>query len=230
MKTLAVIPARGGSKRIPRKNIRKFLGKPVIAYSIQAALDSALFDEVMVSTDDVEIGQVAQAFGARIPFFRSAQTSDDYAAISDVLAEVLTEYEARSEIFDDICVLYPAAPFVTGARIAQGIDLLRRGGHDAVFYVVRYSHPIQRALTLSGGRLSYFHPEHMNTRTQDLTPAYHDSGQLFWITRQSFERRRSVFVENIGAVELPESEVQDIDSPEDWELAELKYRLWSGQH
>jgi pseudaminic acid cytidylyltransferase len=225
MKTLAVIPARGGSKRIPRKNIRLFLGKPVISYSIDAALKADLFDEVMVSTEDTEIASIAQKCGAQVPFLRSAQTADDASAISDVLGEVLDQYGSLGKRFENICVMYPAAPFVTAEHIKHGFDLLSRGHHEAVFYVVKFSYPIQRAMTLDGGTLSFLHPEHINKRSQDLPPAYHDAGQLFWITSQSFLRNRSVFVDNIGSIELPEREVQDIDTEEDWKLAELKYRL-----
>jgi pseudaminic acid cytidylyltransferase len=225
LKTLAVIPARGGSKRIPRKNIRPFMEKPIISYSIRAALDAAIFDEIMVSTEDPEIADISRAYGAQIPFLRSAQTSDDYSTISNVLAEVLERYDSLGMLFENICVIYPAAPFVTAERIKQGFDLLCGGVHDAVFYVVRFCHPIQRALTIDGGKLSFIHPEHMSKRSQDFKAAYHDAGQLLWITRDAFFRERSVFVENIGAIELPEMEVQDLDTMEDWNLAELKYRL-----
>jgi pseudaminic acid cytidylyltransferase len=229
LKALAVIPARGGSKRIPRKNIRPFIDKPIISYSIRAALEADLFDEVMVSTDDLEIADIAKMYGAQIPFLRSADTSDDYSTISDVLGEVLERYGSLGKRFENICVVYPAAPFVTAERIKQGFDLLCGGHHDAVFYVVRFSYPVQRALTINGGRLSFIHPENARKRSQDLGATYHDAGQLFWISRQAFLRERSVFVENIGAVELPEREVQDIDTLEDWELAELKYRSLSAR-
>jgi N-acylneuraminate cytidylyltransferase len=225
MRTLAVIPARGGSKRIPRKNIRPFLDRPIISYPISAALNSDLFDEVMVSTEDPEIAEISKMHGAHIPFLRSSGTSDDMSTISDVVDEVIAQYETLGKSFDLICVIYPTAAFVTPERIKQGYELLRGNHHDAVFYVVKSSHPIQRALTLDGGRLSFMYPENANKRSQDLKAAYHDAGQLFWITRDAFFRERSVFVENIGAVELAEREVQDIDTLEDWELAELKYRL-----
>ena len=225
MKTLAVIPARGGSKRIPRKNVRQFLDKPIISYSISAALKANIFDEVMVSTKDPEIADISKMFGAQIPFLRSAETSDDYSTISDVLGEVLAQYETLGKFFENICVIYPTAPLITAERIKQGFNLLCGNNHDAVFYVVKFSYPIQRALTLDGGKLSFIHPENVDTRSQDLKAAYHDAGQLFWITRQAFFRQRSVFVDNIGAVELPEREAQDIDTEEDWEMAELKYRL-----
>jgi pseudaminic acid cytidylyltransferase len=225
MKTLAVIPARGGSKRIPRKNIRQFLDKPIISYSISTALKADLFDEVMVSTEDPEIADISRLFGAQVPFLRSAGASDDHSTISDVLGEVLAQYESQGKLYENVCVIYPAAPCITAQRIRQGFDLLCGGHHDAVFYVVKFSYPIQRALVVDGGRVSFIHPENMNKRSQDLKAAYHDAGQLFWITRQAFLRKRTVFVDNIGAVELPESEVQDIDTEEDWEMAELKYRL-----
>jgi len=225
MKTLAVIPARGGSIRIPRKNIRLFLDKPIISYSISAALNADMFDEVMVSTEDPEIADISQSFGAQVPFLRSAKTADDYATVSDVLGEVLERYELAGKHFENICVMYPTAPFITTERIKKGFDLLRGGNHDAVFYVVRFSYPVQRALSIDEGRLSFMYPENTNKRSQDLKAAYHDAGQLFWITRDAFFRERSVFVDNIGAVDVLEREVQDIDTMEDWRLAEVKYRL-----
>jgi pseudaminic acid cytidylyltransferase len=226
MNTLAVIPARGGSKRIPRKNIRAFLERPIISYSISAALNSDIFDEVMVSTENPEIAEISKVSGAHIPFLRSAGTSDDYSTISDVLAEVLERYEALGKLFDDVCVIYPTAPFVTGEKIKQGLNLLRGNHHDAVLYVAKFSYPIQRALSIDSGKLSFLYPENIDKRSQDLKATYHDAGQLFWITRQAFLMNRSVFVDNMGVIELPETEVQDIDTMEDWRLAELKYRLF----
>jgi len=196
-----------------------------MSYSLGAALKADMFDEVMVSTDDPEIADLSKKFGAQIPFLRSAATSDDYSTISDVLGEVLEQYESVGKLFDNICVIYPTAPSITAERIKQGFDLLCGSNHDAVFYVVKFSYPIQRALTIDGGRLSFIYPENANKRSQDLQAAYHDAGQLFWITRDAFFRERSVFVDNIGAIEVPEREVQDIDTMEDWRLAELKYRL-----
>jgi pseudaminic acid cytidylyltransferase len=225
MKTLAVIPARGGSKRIPRKNIRNFFGKPIIAYSIEAAIKADVFDEIMVSTDDPEIAGIAGKCGAQIPFLRSAASSGDNAMISDVLAEVLAQYESLGKAFDEVCVIYPTAPLVTADRIRQGFDRLRDGNYDAVWYVVRFSYPVQRALVIENGKISFLSPENINRRSQDLRASYHDAGQLFWITRQAFLRNNTVFAENTGAIELPELEVQDIDTPEDWALAELKFRL-----
>lgn len=225
-----MIPARGGSKRIPRKNIRQFLGKPVISYSISAALKADIFDEVMVSTDDPGIAEISKSFGAEIPFPRSHDTSDDHSTISDVVGEVLGQYETLGKQFDFICVVYPAAPLITAERIKQGFDLLREGPFDAVFYVAKFSYPVQRALTIDRGRLSFVYPENINKRSQDLESTYHDAGQMIWIAREAFIRDGSVFVKNIGAVELPEMEFQDIDTMEDWRLAELKYRLFTETH
>lgn len=222
MKMLALIPARGGSKRIPKKNIREFFGRPIISYSIAAALEAEIFDEVMVSTDNTEIAEISKTIGAQIPFLRSADTSDDHSTISDVVDEVLAQYEARGKLFDVVCVIYPTAPFVTAEKIKRGLNLLLERNHEAVFYVVKFSHPIQRAWTIDGEKLSFVSPENKNRRSQDLQATYHDAGQLFWITRQAFLRNRNVFVDDIGAVELPEREVQDIDTLEDWALAELK--------
>jgi pseudaminic acid cytidylyltransferase len=226
MKQLAIIPARGGSKRIPRKNIRQFLDRPIIAYSIGAALKADLFDEVMVSTEDPEIADVSKMFGAQIPFLRSAGTAGDYSTISDVVGEVLEQYTTLGKIFENICVIYPTAPFVTAGRIKQGFDLLRSDHRDAVWCVVKFDYPVQRALTIEGGKLSFMFPENIASRSQDLKTAYHDAGQLLWIDRQAFFRNRSVCTDNTGVIELTETEAQDIDTMEDWKLAELKYRLF----
>lgn len=224
-RSIAIITARGGSKRIPRKNIKDFLGKPIIAYSIAAALDAGCFDEVMVSTDDLEIAEVARKAGANVPFLRSAETSNDFATTADVLMEVLGEYIQRGEVFDHACCIYPTAPFVTAERLKKAYDLLLQAGADTVLPVVRFSFPIQRALSIENSRLKLLWPEHRNTRSQDLTPAYHDSGQFYFFSTDRFLKTHDLFGSNSVPIELPESEVQDIDTEEDWKIAEIKYEM-----
>ena len=221
---VAIITARGGSKRIPRKNIKPFLGRPIIAYSIAAALESGCFDEVMVSTDDLEIAQLARELGARVPFLRSPETSNDFATTADVLAEVLGEYRRLGELFGAACCIYPTAPFVTPQRLRQAHDLLLAGA-DTVLPVVRFGFPIQRALGIENGRLQPLWPEHLDTRSQDLAPAYHDSGQFYFFQVLRFLETRQLFGGNTVPIELPESEVQDIDTEEDWKVAEVKYSM-----
>lgn len=227
-RSIAVITARGGSKRIPRKNIKDFLDKPIIAYSIAAALDARCFDEVMVSTDDREIADVARLCGAKIPFFRSAETSNDFATTADVLVEVLNEYLARGEEFAYACCIYPTAPFVTADKLRRGHDLLRSTGADSAVPVVKFGYPIQRALKIEEGGVKMIWPEHQDSRSQDLMPAYHDCGQFYWIRTQSFLQQKRLFADHTVPIEVPESEVQDIDTDEDWKIAEMKYRILMG--
>ncbi len=224
-KKIAIIPARGGSKRIPRKNIRDFLGKPVIAYSIEAALKSGLFDEVMVSTDDEEISRIAQQYGASVPFVRSEESANDYATLADVLSEVINEYDQRGMTFDTVCCLLPTAPLVTHTDLINGYDKLREG-YDSVCPVVAFSYPILRSLELNEtGILRMKWPEYASTRSQDLQPAYHDSGTFYWIKRETLIQEKKLFATNGSAIVLDECSVQDIDTLTDWKLAELKYKL-----
>jgi len=222
---IAIITARGGSKRIPRKNIKDFLGKPIIAYSITAALEAGCFDEVMVSTDDQEIADIAEKFGAKVPFLRSVEASDDFATTADVLAEVLSKYRQRGDVFEYSCCIYPTAPFVTAENLKYGLDLLLKTGADAVLPVVRFSCPIQRALKIEGNRLSMIWPEQINSRSQDLMSAYHDSGQFYFFLVKRFLETHNLYGEHALPIVLPESEVQDIDTEEDWKVAELKYQI-----
>ncbi len=226
MKSLAIITARGGSKRIPRKNLRPFCGTPIIGYSIRAARAAGCFDEVMVSTDDAEIAEVARGFGAIVPFFRSAQTSDDHATTADVLVEVLTEYAHRGRQFDMACCIYPTAPFVTAEVLNDGQRrLLSDPALDSVVPVVRFGYPIQRALKIEDGRLAMIWPENLSVRSQDLMPAYHDVGQFYWFRVEPFLRHRCLFAPNTAPIVVPEWSVQDIDNEDDWILAETKYQV-----
>jgi pseudaminic acid cytidylyltransferase len=226
MKRLAIIPARGGSKRIPRKNIKNFLGKPIIAYSIEAALKSGLFDEVMVSTDDAEIAEIAKKFGAKVPFLRSAKNADDFATTADVLVEVLETYNAQNQAFDTMCCIYSTAPFITSERLQEGCELLETKKYSTVLPVLKFSFPIQRAVSLDTvNKVAFFQPEYQLTRSQDLTAAFHDSGQFYWLSVSSFVETKKIWTDNTGAIILTEMEVQDIDTLEDWEIAEFKYKL-----
>jgi pseudaminic acid cytidylyltransferase len=224
MSAVAIITARGGSKRIPRKNLRPFLGKPIIAYSIAAALESELFDEVMVSTDDAEIADVARALGAEVPFMRSVKTSDDYATTADVLHEVIDEYAARGTVFDFACCIYPTAPFVTADKLNRAFALLQETDADTVLPIARFSFPIWRSFRKEGDRVFFNWPEHAPTRSQDLPPAFHDTGQFYFFRPEMFKQTDLLITQNTIGIEVPETEVQDIDSEEDWVIAELKYR------
>lgn len=223
MKAICLIPARGGSKRIPRKNIRPFLGQPIIMHPIRAALASGCFDEVMVSTDDAEIAEVARTAGATVPFRRSAENSNDQAGTIPVLLEVLAAYARAGREFDLGCCLYPTAVFATPALLVRGRDLLvAEAGTDSVIPVVRYGYPIQRSLRMEDGRLAMRWPEHLQARSQDLEPAYHDAGQFYWFRIATLLREGRLLTGSTRGLELPDSEVQDVDNEVDWQLAEIK--------
>lgn len=225
MKKLCIIPARGGSKRIPRKNIKSFMGKPIIAYSIEAALTSGLFDEVMVSTDDEEMARVAQQYGAGVPFMRSSETANDYATTVDVLTEVIHTYEQRGCSFDTICCLYATAPFVTAGRLREASARLS-DTVDACFTMVEYSYPIQRSLRINReGLVEMAYPEHLKSRSQDLEKTYHDAGQFYFVKTDALLTEKTVWCKRTAPLVLPELEVQDLDTETDWQLAEMKYKL-----
>ena len=224
MSRIAIIPARGGSKRIPHKNIRPFLGKPMIAYSIEAALTSGLFDEVMVSTDDPEIAEIALQYGAKVPFMRSATTSDDYATLADVVHEVITRYAANDRCFDAFCCILATAPLLTPERLREGVRLMEEEGFESVFPVLKFSYPIQRSLQITDGRATLVYPEFATARSQDLPARYHDSGQFYWMHTGPFMELKTLFTAHSGAIILSETEVQDIDTEEDWTMAEIKYK------
>ncbi|MBO5144531.1 MAG: pseudaminic acid cytidylyltransferase [Lachnospiraceae bacterium] len=225
MKSVAIITARGGSKRIPRKNIKPFVGRPIIEYSIEAALQADMFHEVMVSTDDEEIAEAARKAGAKVPFFRSEQTSNDFATTADVIAEVLECYERIGMSFHAACCIYPTAPFVTANAIKTAMMLLEQEKADSVIPVVRFSFPPQRCVVIREGRLTPKWPENMAKRSQDLEPFYHDCGQFYCLNVESFKKQKAIWMENVVPFIQDEMNVQDIDTPEDWKLAEMKYRL-----
>lgn len=224
-KILAIIPARGGSKRIPRKNTRDFLGKPIIAYSIEVALKSGLFDEVMVSTDDQEIADIAIKYGAKVPFFRSEKNSDNHSTTVDVIEEVLLEYKKNGKEYDYSCCLYPTAPFITPERLKEAVQLLEKSSADSVVSVTSFSFPIWRSFKIdNGGLVKMNWPENMHVRSQDLPPAYHDCGQFYCLDVKRFLVQKKLFTENTLPVIISEIEVQDIDNEEDWQMAEIKYK------
>lgn len=225
MKSIAIITARGGSKRIPKKNIREFCGKPILAYSIEAALESEVFDEVMVSTDSIEIADVAKAYGANVPFLRSEKAASDFATTRDVLLEVIDEYGKRGQVFDEMVCIYPTAPFITGKRLKESLALMRKEKGSLVIPVVRFSYPPQRAYVVENGRLTFKWEEYRNSRSQDLEVFYHDAGQFYCYNVPDYIKNNGIIVDNIIPLELPESEVQDIDNEEDWRIAEMKFEL-----
>lgn len=222
---LCVIPARGGSKRIPGKNIKDFQGLPIIAYSIRTALESGLFDYVMVSTDDEDIANVSKFFGATVPFNRSVNNSNDYATTFDVISEVLLEYEKLQINFDAICCLYPCAPFVTKEKLEEAFQLMILKGFDTVFPVVCYSNPIQRAFKLKNSKAEMVEPAYQNSRSQDLEKSYFDAGQFYWGMSEKLVNKKELFTNNSGCIILDEIHAHDIDNEIDWQIAELKYKL-----
>ena len=228
MNNVAIITARGGSKRIPRKNIRSFLGKPIISYVIDAALKSGLFAEVMVSTDDDEIAEVAKQYGASVPFLRSTKTADDFATTADVLTEVLHQYAHQNQVFDYACCLYPTAPFVTPDLLRRAFSTLTEKEFDTIYPVQRFGFPIQRAVLLHNEKVQWFQPEHALTRSQDLESAYHDAGQFYFVNVAMFQQNHRLITNNSGGIVVPELEAHDIDSEEDWQVAELKFRMMTG--
>ena len=225
MKKICIIPARGGSKRIERKNIRPFFGKPIIAYSIEAAIQSELFDEVMVSTDDDEIAQTARHCGAAVPFMRSAKAADDLATTFDVIHEVIAQYSELGQTFDFTCCLYATAPFVTAEKLRLAWQKMRDENAEAVFPVAEYSYPIQRSLHFENGYLRMNWPENLKKRSQDLEKNYHDAGQFYMYKTNAYLEKKGVYLMDSTAIICTPVEVQDIDNEIDWKLAELKFKL-----
>lgn len=222
---VAVIPARGGSKRIPKKNIRDFFGKPMIAWSIGPALESGLFDRIIVSTDDHEIAAIAESLGAEVPFVRPPELSDDHAGTSVVIAHAVEWLRERGVAPDPVCCIYATAPFISSDDLHRGLKLLQKSAADFAFSVTSYAFPIQRAVRLtSGSRLEMFQPEHFTTRSQDLEEAYHDAGLFYWGRADAWCSSKPIFGPNSAPVVIPRYRVQDIDIPEDWERAELMFK------
>jgi N-acylneuraminate cytidylyltransferase len=222
---LAVIPARGGSKRIPRKNIKLFCGKPIVEWSINAALESGCFDQVVISTDDAEIAEVARQCGAHVPFIRPAELSDDHTGTSAVVAHAIKWFAAQDEAPEQVCCLYATAPFVTAEDLRTGHKLLMESSADYALAVTSFAFPIQRAIRInSAQRIEMFSPENFNTRSQDLEEAYHDAGQFYWGLAGAWIQGKIIFSPASVPVLLPRYRVQDIDTPEDWLMAEYLFR------
>ena len=224
MKRLAITTARGGSKRIPRKNIRPFLGKPILAYSIEAAVACGLFDEVMVSTEDEEIAEIAKQYGAKVPFYRSEKTAGDFATTNDVLLEVIEEYEKRGQFFDVACCIYPTAPFVTAEKIKDAMGQLEASDADTLIPVVQFSYPPQRAMVIRNGQLEFKYLEYIDSRSQDLEKEYHDVGQFYCFKVPAYKENKKLMLGSILPYVVDEMEVQDIDNESDWKIAEIKYQ------
>ena len=224
-KRLAIITARGGSKRIPYKNIREFCGKPIITYSIEAALQAGVFDEVMVSTDDEKIATIAKEAGAKVPFLRSAETSNDFATTADVILEVLDAYEKLGEKFTYACCIYPTAPFITSEKLKSAVELLENKNYDSVMPVAEFSFPPLRGMIMEEDKVSYKWEEFSMARSQDLDKIYHDVGQFYVFDVEKFKEAKKLVTKNTGAIVIEELEMQDIDNEVDWKLAELKYQL-----
>lgn len=227
---LAVIPARGGSKRIPRKNIKMFCGKPMIAWSIEAALQSGCFDKVIVSTDDDEIAEVARQYGASVPFMRPVELSDDYTGTIPVIQQAIEWCRADGFDAHQVCCLYATAPFVRPEDLSRGLGTLEQTGSHYAFSVTSYAFPIQRAIRLTGaGRVEMFNAEHFNTRSQELEESYHDAGQFYWGLASAWLQGGMIFSPESSAVMLPRHRVQDIDTPEDWVRAEWLYKAFQAE-
>lgn len=225
-KCIAIITARGGSKRIPNKNIKLFCGKPIIQYSIEAALHAHIFDEVMVSTDSQEIAELSRNLGAGVPFMRSEETSDDYATTSDVLKEVLLKYEKSGIIFENLACIYPTAPFITKEKLCFAMNKLETENVDCVMPVVEYSFPPLRSVEIKENLAYMKFPEYLNSRSQDLSPWYHDCGQYYCANVKRFLDEGKLMMEKVFPVITSELEVQDIDNINDWEIAEIKFNLF----
>lgn len=224
-RNIAIIPARGGSKRIPKKNSKDFNGKPIIAYSIEAAINSGLFDEIMVSTDDEQIAEMAKKFGANVPFFRSEKNSGDYATTIDVLLEVYNQYKNIQQVFDYVCCIYACAPFVTADKLQKALQKLKEKKASTVFPIIQYSHPIQRALKQNDEFITMVDESNLTVRTQDLAARFHDAGQFYWLTSKSLLTDNKLITGKTVGMVIKDFEAQDIDNEADWQLAEIKYKF-----
>ena len=223
---ICMIPAGGGSKRIPRKNIKAFNGKPIIAYSIEAALESNCFDQVIVSTDDNEIAEVARTYGAKVPFIRPAKLSNDYAGTIPVIKHTIEWLEGHNNTINNVCCLYATAPFIQSQTISKAFQQLLESKSDYCFSVTSFAFPIQRSIKITqDNKVNMFYPENFNVRSQDLEEAYHDAGQFYWGKAQAFKDELPIFSETASPYILPRYLVQDIDTMEDWIRAEAMHRV-----
>lgn len=225
MRILAIIPARGGSKRIPNKNIKDFLGKPIIAYTIEKAFKSNLFDKIMVSTDSIKIKTVAQKYGAEVPFLRSDKNADDFASTYDVIKEVIDEFKARDQYFDIVCCLYPTNPFLNVINLSKGLEKLKKENLDSVFSITKFTFPIQRAFLLKNDKVRPREPENFCKRSQDLEETFQDAAHFYWVKTSVLNQFNSMLTKNTGGVLIENIAVQDIDRKTDWKIAEFKYKI-----
>ena len=223
LKSIAIIPARSNSKRIPHKNIKLFLGKPIIAYVIEAALKSGIFDDVIVSTDSIEIADIAKKYGASVPFLRSEKNADDFATTSEVLLEVLKNLNENQVDVKSVCCIYPTAVLINESHLQKAWHQFENSGFDSVISATRFSYPIQRGFKDCNGKLEMLWPENKTKRSQDLEIIYHDAGQFYFFDAANFLINKQLFTVNTGYVLLSDYECQDIDNPEDWEMAEIKF-------
>lgn len=223
---VAIIPARGGSKRIPRKNIKEFIGKPIIAYSIEKAISSELFDKVIVSTDDDEIGEIAQQFGADVPFKRPSKLSDDFAGTAPVVAHAIKWLQNKGNDLNAICCVYSTAPLLDIEYLISGYEIFKAGNWNYVFSATEYIYPVDRSFKiLDNGGLKMVFPKNLNKRSQDLKATFHDAGQFYWGTSEAWIKNRPIFSDKSTIIKLPMHRTADIDTEEDWERAELMYKI-----
>lgn len=223
MSNIAIITARGGSKRIPRKNIKEFMGKPMIAYAIEAAINSGIFDIVMVSTEDNEIAEVAKKYGAEVPFMRSERTSSDNATTFDALDEVINEYKKIGKEYDTLCCIYPCVPFLESKTLKDAYEKMK--GHDALIPVCKYPVPIEWAMKIENGILVPNDRDAQNIRSQDIEPKYFDVGMFYFCKTDAMYQHNSLTPDDTTAYIIDEKECQDIDTPDDWAMAEMKYKV-----
>lgn len=224
---VAIIPARGGSKRIPKKNIKLFHGKPMISWSIKAALESQIFDRIIVSTDDSEIAEIALKSGGEVPFIRPGKLSDDYATTADVMEHAARWLKDEEPAISELCCIYATAPFVEANDIKLGLEMLMSGGWQYVFPAAEFAAPIFRGFKKRAGGVEMIFPEHYLTRSQDLPRVFHDAGQFYWGTLHAWLSKAPIFSHKSDFIELSRLRVQDIDTPEDWDIAEKMFTLLS---
>ena len=226
IKNFAIIPARGGSKRIPKKNIKDFLGKPIIAYSIETAISSKLFDKVIVSTDDQEIKDIAKKYGAEVPFIRPKQFADDFTGTHEVIGHAVKWLEDNGEIIDYACCIYPTAPLIEKDDLIKGFELIKTGKWISVMAATNFSYPIFRSFkNLSDGGLKMIFPKHYNSRSQDLPEVYHDAGLFYWAKPETWKEPSNGYGEKNSIIKIPNYRVQDIDTLDDWKKAEIIYEI-----
>ena len=228
MSVIAIITARGGSKRIPKKNIKEFYGKPMLAYAIEAAKGAGIFDEIMVSTDSEEIAEVARKYGANVPFMRSERTANDFATTFDVLEEVVNEYKKQGKFFDELCCIYPCVPFLTSKTLKESYKLMKQTKANALQPVCKYPAPVEWAMKIENGLLIPNDRESLKIRSQDLTPKYFDAGMFYFCNIEIMLKEKTVVPTNTSGYISDESECQDIDTPDDWKMAEIKFNIING--